>query len=122
MLKNDVFKIFDLWATALKKQEVSKVLKLYDDDATLLPTLSDKIRTNHREIANYFESFLAKKPVVEITDFFFKKISDEIITFSGNYDFTFENGDPDAHARFSFVYKKSGNDWKILEHHSSLQP
>ncbi|GAA2630790.1 hypothetical protein GCM10010307_22760 [Streptomyces vastus] len=53
--------LFDQWNAALQTGDAEKVAERYAPDAVLLPTASPKIRTNHEEIADYFEHFLLKK-------------------------------------------------------------
>ncbi len=93
---------------------------LYATDAILLPTVSDKVRHNHREIEGYFAHFLAKGPSGEIDESNARTFGDIAIN-SGVYTFTFEDGSA-VQARFTFVYRWGGRRWLIVEHHSSRMP
>ena len=45
-----------------------------------------------------------------------------VISNSGIYTFTFGIDGTKVQARFTYVYKKVGDEWKILSHHSSQLP
>ena len=45
----------------------------------------------------------------------------DIAINSGVYTFTFKDGSS-VQARFSYVYRWNGQDWRIIEHHSSAMP
>jgi hypothetical protein len=45
-----------------------------------------------------------------------------VISNSGIYTFTFGVDGTVVPARFTYVYKKIGDEWKILSHHSSQLP
>ena len=49
------------------------------------------------------------------------RIFDYIAINSGIYTFSFKDGSS-AQARFTFMYRKNNEAWKIIEHHSSLLP
>ena len=97
-----------------------KVAELYETNAILLPTVSNKVRHNHEEIADYFVNFLAKGPVGKIDESNVRTFGDVAIN-SGVYTFTFKDGSS-VQARFSYVYRWNGQDWRIIEHHSSAMP
>ena len=58
--------LFDQWNQALQSGDVAKVVSLYSADAVLQPTVSNRVRASSAEIRDYFEHFLALKPVGEI--------------------------------------------------------
>ena len=58
--KKEIAALFDGWNKALQTGDPEKVTNRYADDAVLLPTVSNKIRTNHAEIEDYFHHFLEK--------------------------------------------------------------
>ena len=119
-LDNNITALFEKWNNALQTGDPKKVAELYEYNAILLPTVSNKVRHNHDEIADYFVTFLAKKPVGKIDEGNVRTFRDLAIN-SGVYTFTFEDGSA-VTARFTYVYRWNGQDWKIIEHHSSAMP
>lgn len=116
--------LFDRWNDSLKTKDPMKVTKNYDVDAVLLPTLSNKPRTNHQEIQQYFEMFLKQEPVGKINQRVIR-IGCNWATDTGIYTFTLKNDDgkkTTAQARYSFVYEYVNGKWLIVHHHSSLMP
>lgn len=120
MTTNEIESLFEQWNSALQTREPKNVVALYDTDAILLPTVSNKVRHNHEEIEDYFVHFLAKGPKGEINESNIR-IFDQIAINSGVYTFTFDDGAV-VPARFTFVYRLNDEHWKIVEHHSSQMP
>ena len=58
----EIAALFDRWNASLATLDPDKMAALYTPEAVLLPTLSNKPRTNHEEIREYFVHFLEKKP------------------------------------------------------------
>jgi len=121
--KEAIGKLFDDWNAALQTGKPAEVVKQYAEDAVLLPTVSNKVRRNHAEIKDYFEHFLEYKPVGKINDANIRVYGDLAIN-SGVYSFTLTKGDKqkEVRARYTFVYRKTGDRWLIVEHHSSAMP
>jgi uncharacterized protein (TIGR02246 family) len=115
--------LFDKWNDALQTRDPQQVVSLYADDAVLLPTVSNQVRHNHGEIENYFQSFLKKSPKGKVTESNVREYGD-VALHSGVYVFNLTDGDTSSEVpcRFTFVYRKDGDDWKIIEHHSSMMP
>ena len=120
MGQNDILPLFDQWNDALKTDNPERVAALYASDAVLLPTVSNQVRRNQEEITDYFINFLAKNPSGKIDSANVRTFGDLAIN-SGIYTFTFNDGET-VQARYTFVYKWNGQDWKIIEHHSSAMP
>ncbi len=120
MSQKEITLLFDKWNHALQTGEPKKVAALYENNAILLPTVSNQVRHNHAEIEDYFVHFLAKGPVGEI-DEANVRIFGELAINSGIYTFTFKDGGV-VQARFTFVYRWNGENWMIVEHHSSQMP
>ncbi len=120
MDKNTIQSLFDEWNKALQTGNAKTVTALYDDDAILLPTVSNEVGHNHKEIEDYFVFFLNLQPVGRINESNVR-IFGEIAINSGIYTFTLNN-DTTVQARFSFVYRWNGQRWMIVEHHSSAMP
>ena len=115
---------FSLWEQALLTREPSTVAALYADGGTLLPTMGDKVLTTREGIEGYFVRFLALNPAVEILEEHVHPSTDECYLHCGHYRFTIErDGQQEVvDARFSMEWKKEGEDWKIIHHHSSQVP
>ncbi|MFJ4201681.1 SgcJ/EcaC family oxidoreductase [Streptomyces sviceus] len=124
--KKQIAGLFDTWNATLRTGDPDKVADLYAKDAVLLPTVSNKVRTNHAEIVDYFEHFLQKKPsgkkvrtIVNVLD------SDSAID-TGVYEFTLTDPKSGAkrvvEARYTYEYEKRDGAWKIVNHHSSAMP
>ncbi|MGH1543107.1 MAG: SgcJ/EcaC family oxidoreductase [Arenicella sp.] len=120
MRENDILHLFDEWNRALLTRDPKKIAALYDDKSILLPTISNKVRHNRAEIEEYFVRFLANAPEGKIEEANVR-IFDHLAINSGVYKFTF-NDDTIVKARFTFVYRWTGERWVILEHHSSQMP
>ena len=121
---SDIQALFEEWNQALQSGDPEKVASLYAPDAVLLPTVSNQVRSNHQEIKDYFQVFLARRPKGSI-DWSSIRIFEDIAINSGIY--TFELSPPgetpfSVQARYTFVYHLSGERWLIIEHHSSVMP
>jgi len=117
---NEIAALFDKWNEALQTGEPKAVAALYETNGILLPTVSNKVRHNHEEIEDYFVHFLAKGPVGKVDEANIRTFGDVTIN-SGVYTFTFKDG-AQVTARYTYVYRWNGQDWKIVEHHSSQMP
>ena len=117
---NTISALFDQWNAALATGDPKKVAALYATNAILLPTVSNQVRHNHAEIEDYFVRFLAKGPQGSIDEANVRIFADIAIN-SGVYTFGFSDGSK-VQARFSFVYRFNGQQWQIIEHHSSAMP
>jgi len=120
MSKKEIRELFEEWNKALQTGNSKAVAELYEYNAILLPTVSNKVRHNHEEIEDYFVHFLAKEPVGKIDEENIRTFGNVAIN-SGVYTFTFKDGQS-VTARFTYVYRWNGQDWKIVEHHSSQLP
>jgi len=116
---------FARWNDLLKTKDPAQVAALYADDASFLPTLSEKFGHGKPGAVEYFEHFLQKDPIGTIIDEAVHVLSEHSFAHSGLYDF--EVGPADdrsvAHARFTYIWRKNeAGEWQIIHHHSSLQP
>lgn len=120
MNNSEILALFEQWNDALQTKQAKNVVKLYDKDAILLPTISNQVRHNHEEMEAYFEDFLALEPHGVIDEYNIR-FFDEIAINSGIYTFTFKGGNK-VQARFTFIYRRDGKKWSIIEQHSSRMP
>ena len=116
------FKHFnDSWQT----HDPDKVTALFSADAVLLPTVSNRPRTTHLEIRDYFDHFLLSRPVAKIDT---STVKVDCTTASRVGTWTIALTDPkthkktDVHARYSFLYEFERGQWWIKHLHSSLMP
>jgi uncharacterized protein (TIGR02246 family) len=124
-----VEKTYQSWCDtiAIAKGNPAPVVKFYAPHAILLPTLSSKILVNnHGEFNEYFKSFTSNKNIQCKTDkVMMQMLGDNFALLNGLYTFTFNDKNDQLvtlPARFTFVYKKYGNEWLIVSQHSSLLP
>ena len=120
MSENEIVLLFDEWNRALQSGNPQEVASLYQGDAILLPTVSNRVRHNREEIEDYFVHFLERGPEGKIDESNVRTFGQVAIN-SGVYTFTFSDGCA-VQARFSFVYRWNGKRWMIVEHHSSRMP
>lgn len=123
---NQVVSLFDTWNAALQTGDAQKVADLYADDAVLLPTVSNKVRTDRAAIVDYFEHFLQNKPVGKKIQTIVNVLDGDSAIDTGVYAFTLT--DPATgtqrvvEARYTYQYEKRDGEWKIVNHHSSAMP
>jgi uncharacterized protein (TIGR02246 family) len=107
------------WINAIKTGDPKEVTNLYYDDGILLGTFSNKERIGHELILEYFENLLKSPVEVEIVSEH-TSVSESVAVNSGLYNFVTDG--KTINARFSFVYQKNNDEWKITSHHSSVIP
>ena len=107
------------WINAIKTGDPKEVTNLYHDDGILLGTFSNKERIGHELILEYFENLLKSPVEVEIVSEH-TSVSESVAVNSGLYNFVTDG--KTINARFSFVYQKNNDEWKITSHHSSVIP
>jgi uncharacterized protein (TIGR02246 family) len=117
--------LFDHWNSALKSGNVQRVVDLYAPNAVLQPTVSNQVRTTAAQIEDYFDHFMALKPVGQINYREIRQLGANAAMDSGVYTFTLTEAGGKTRlvqARYTFVYEQIGGQWKILNHHSSAMP
>ena len=111
---------FERWNDMLKTGNPDKVVSMYEDDAVLLPTMSNTPRLTRDAKRDYFVHFMEKHPVGSINSRAVRIGCNDAIA-SGLYTFKFEDGRSVA-ARYTYTYAWNGQDWRITSHHSSAMP
>ncbi len=130
-LNDDIKDTLNLWIETVGSAngDADKVLPLYAKDAVLLATFSDRVRCNSEDdLRGYFTYFSGIPGLQGKLDEVHIHASEDggLASASGFYTFT-HNGTPDgsqatAPARFTFTYRKEGEKWMIVQHHSSVMP
>lgn len=116
---------FTKFNTAWATKNPDTVTSLFTKDAVLLATVSNKPRTTPAEVRDYFVSFLKNSPVGTI-DTSTIWTGCNIATRLGTWTVALTNPETgaktDVKARYSFIYKFEGGQWKIAHLHSSMMP
>jgi uncharacterized protein (TIGR02246 family) len=122
--KQQVAALLDDWSEALRIGGPHDVAMLYAEDAVLLPTDSNEVRSNRVEIADYFEHFLAAHPRATVNEQHVDVLDSNTAVNSGVYtiDYISEGQPTFVVARFNILYEKLGGKWLIKSHHSSVMP
>ncbi len=122
--KREIAALFDDWNETLRTGGPNDMALLYAEDAILLPTVSNEVRSNRVEIADYFEHFLQLHPRGVINEQHIDVLDTNTAVNSGVYTFdVIKEGEPTfVVARYSFLYEKIGGKWLIKSHHSSAMP
>lgn len=123
--KAQVANLFGTWNAALQTGNPDTVAKLYcAQGAVLLPTVSNRVRTSHEGIVDYFTYFLKSKPVGRIDQQYIRVLGPHTAINSGVYTFqlTKDGKTSSVQARYTFVYEKQHGHWCIMDHHSSAMP
>ena len=114
------------WATAFNTcTQANAIASLYQAEALLWGTVSSALTTTPDAVLKYFERACtaSPKPTVELGQFQVQGLGD-VASSSGIYTFTIYSGGQarTMPARFSFTFRRYGDRWLIISHHSSLMP
>ncbi|WP_447528386.1 MULTISPECIES: nuclear transport factor 2 family protein [unclassified Vreelandella] len=118
--------VLNEWMQAINDADVEALLALYDDNAVLIPTFSNRIANNSEKHRDYFER-LGARPGLSITlhekTLIIQEMSETLCSLTGLYNWRFEvEGELlNFEARFSYVVDLS-KEAPILHHHSSQIP
>jgi MFS superfamily sulfate permease-like transporter len=114
------YPVVKAWMENINTNSIENILNLYDENAVLLPTLSDEIRDTQTKIKDYFQHFFSRENLSVQMENCIVKDFGELHLNMGVYQFSWqENFEPQTvRARFTFATKNG----KIIEHHSSLMP
>ena len=109
------------WAT----KNPDTVTSLFTRDAVLLATVSNKPRTDHAGIRDYFVGFLKPSPVGTINTSTVKmgcNTAARVGTWTVTVTDAATGAKTDIKARYSFLYRMEDGKWKIDHLHSSKMP
>ena len=122
---NAVDTLFNQFNAAWATKNPDTVTNLFAKDAVLLATVSNKPRTTHAEIRDYFVNFLQGAPVGTI-DTSNVRVGCNQITRMGTWTVGLTKQNSGARnnvkARYTFIYKYEDGAWKIAHLHSSMLP
>lgn len=118
--------ILEQWMQAVNNGDVELLLSLYDSQAVLIPTFSNRILKTQEEHRNYFER-LGSRDELSIAlhekTVFVQNLNNDVYVLSGIYNWRFAvDGELlNFEARFCYVIDMLRQN-PILHHHSSQIP
>ena len=110
------------WISTFNTRDATRISALYAPDAILWGTVSQTLRTTPGEILEYFEESSATRPNLRIIlGEYHVRLFGDIAINSGYYSSRNPVGGKDLviPMRFTFTYRRQGNRWMIVNHHSS---
>ncbi|RBQ28489.1 nuclear transport factor 2 family protein [Aliarcobacter vitoriensis] len=125
MIKNPK-DILEQWMQSVNSGNVEKLLSLYDKDAVLIPTFSNRLLNTPDKLRNYFEKLAGREDLsiaLHEKTLIQQELQNQIFSLSGIYNWRFAvDGELlNFEARFSYVIDLSKPN-PILHHHSSQIP
>jgi uncharacterized protein (TIGR02246 family) len=113
------------WKMAINTHDVERSMDLYNKSALLYATFKTRLDTPYK-ISQYFQGLFTKRNFSVVFNSQDIRIFSETVAInSGMYTFSYKSELGEAvsiNARFTFVYLFEDGFWKIIEHHSSIDP
>jgi hypothetical protein len=114
------------WISRVNERDLDGLLALYDDDAVLIPTFSNRILRGPARIAGYFEMLCSREALsisLRERTLIVQPIAQPVFALCGIYCWRFAVDDEllNFEARFSYVLD-ADRPKPILQHHSSQIP
>jgi len=110
------------WISTFNTRDAARISALYAPDAILWGTVSKTIRTTPGEILEYFEESSAKRPSLRmVLGEYHVRLYGDIAINSGYYSShnPVDGKEVVIPMRFTFTYRREGEHWMIVNHHSS---
>jgi uncharacterized protein (TIGR02246 family) len=110
------------WITTFNTRDPVRISALYAPDAILWGTVSRTIRTTPEEILEYFKESSIKRPDLRMfLGEYHVRLYGDIAINSGYYTSRnpVEGQEVVMPMRFTFTYRREGERWMIINHHSS---
>jgi uncharacterized protein (TIGR02246 family) len=123
--KDDVASATARLAEAFGQNDADKVLALYAPDAVLWGTASPQVRADRAAVRDYFVGVFRAVPGVKLSfDQQLIRVYGTTAVNTGSYTFSYvKDGEGKTiPARYSLTFVKTGQDWMIVDHHSSAMP
>ena len=110
------------WIATFNTRDPDRISALYAPDAILWGTVSKTIRTTHGEILEYFTESATKRPNLRMfLGEYHVRVYGDIATNAGYYTSRnpVDGQEVVIPMRFTFTYRREGERWMIVNHHSS---
>ena len=119
-------KILELWMQAVNKGDVESLLALYDNEAVLIPTFSNRLLNKPDKLREYFEKLSSRDELsirLHNKTLLVQAVQNDIFILGGIYNWRFlvDGQLLNFEARFSYVIDIARSS-PILHHHSSQIP
>lgn len=122
---HDVGEATEHWARTFNQGDPTAIVSLYMEDAVLWGTVAPELLTGQQAIRDYFARACVPGalPRVQLEQQHVRVIGDVAVN-SGAYLFrVIEQGqERELPARFSMVWRKTFQGWRLVDHHSSARP
>lgn len=112
--------LLDKFQMAINNHNIDLLMKLYSQDAILIPSFSTKLKRGKKEIKAFYSNYFDKDDLrIAVYQVNTQKV-DGIKVDIGMYEMRWKNQgfEQSRHIRFSLVIKNK----KIVSHHSSIEP
>ena len=118
--------ILEQWMQAVNDGNVESLLSLYDNQAVLIPTFSNRLLNTPEKLRDYFEKLGSREDLsiaLHEKTLIIQELENQIYSLSGIYNWRFAvDGELlNFEARFSYLIDLSKQN-PILHHHSSQIP
>jgi len=122
-LEAEVTKTGQVWQQAIASHNATTIAALYSPDAYLYPTFDNMI-DDHAALLEYFKKITQNENLKVVFDKQHIQVYGNVAVNSGLYTFSYQQDGKDVvvPARYTFVYLHHGNEWLIIDHHSSVLP
>lgn len=111
------------WIATFNTRDPERITALYAPDAVLWGTVSKTIRTTREEILEYFIDSATRRPKLQMFLVGEQEVRlyGDIAANSGYYSSrnVVDGQEVVIPMRFTFVYRREGDRWMIVNHHSS---
>lgn len=110
------------WISTFNTRDPARISALYAPDAILWGTVSKTIRTTHEEILEYFTESATKRPNLRMfLGEYHVRVYGDLGSCSGYYTSRnpVDGQEVVIPMRFTFVFRREGERWMIVNHHSS---
>lgn len=108
------------WVDSIGMGDPDLMVSLYAEDGILHGTGSPVVRVGHALIREYFAGLTARVAMNFVEPQHIRVFGDVAVN-TGNYETKIADAEP-IRLRYSFVYHKVGDEWLIVDHHSSRMP
>jgi uncharacterized protein (TIGR02246 family) len=113
------------WVDAFNTRDPKQIVALYAPDAVFWGTTAKAIATTPAQVWDYFKDAGQRPYTRVVIDAKHERIYGDIAIVSGAYTFSEVRDGVTSNvrpARFTIVFRRDGDRWRIVDHHSSRVP